>query len=47
MKAAADKRKREAEGEEDPASIAYDFTAIELYRELVREKQGEKATTPA
>jgi len=47
MKAASDRKKREEEGEEDPQGMVHDFTAIELYREMVREKQGEKATTPA
>jgi hypothetical protein len=44
MKAAAEKKRRADAGEEDEAAgfVAADFTAIELYRELVKEKQGEK-----
>lgn len=46
---AKEKRRKLEAGEEDDqqAMMHVDFTAIELYRELVREKQGEKAATKA
>ena len=49
MNAAAEKKRRQEAGEEEerPAAMHADFSAIELYRELVREKQGEKATSDA
>lgn len=44
-----EKERRESEGEpDDKAGIIHvDFTARELYRELVKEKQGEKTTNEA
>lgn len=42
-----EKKRKLEEGEEldaKPNTINVDFSAIELYRELMREKQGEKVT---
>jgi hypothetical protein len=43
--AAREKKRKEDAGEfdEQAAHMSADFTAIDLYRELVKEKQGEKA----
>ena len=43
LKAASEKKKELMEGTDNELKQA-DFTAIELYRELIRDKQGEKPT---
>jgi len=47
MGAAREKKRKEEAGEYDESALHMqaDFTAIDLYRELVKEKQGEKAKT--
>jgi len=48
-KAASDKKKAIEDGEDPSKSgvVHVDFSAIELYRELVKDKQGEKVTNEA
>ena len=49
IKANRDAKEAGEEGEDEGKSnmMQVDFNAIELYRELVREKQGEKAANEA